>query len=389
MFTAEDRDGWVDFYQGAREVYAQLGARIDGDPLPWEPWPDGRDEVPGGVRSHRQSKRTTLTLQRAFLSGALVGFFGTKPKNLQIPSIAFADFKIAHTAFTLGGLELDPLWPDEWQSYNGDGFFVRTEQFRSWLSGSDWLDGGELPDMPCPHDSAPTRIATREPSQLSYVPLSEALSFMAFGLALGSERLTRALDWSLLMDGDSSRALSQLTEAVAVFCDTASAEPQVIRTRGKHVDGYAGEQAKGALLSNIEPVAFANYARFDAMHDGLAFGTGTSYQLTPVSYLFDQSRHDGYRNVVVHREDLMAAFPAGEVIEKPAIATTSTARAENECREWLSGEFAADPGKQRTKTEFKSAALARFSGRLSERGFIRAWDAVAPHAGRSKPGRKS
>lgn len=69
--------------------------------------------------------------------------------------------------------------------------------------------------------------------------------------------------------------------------------------------------------------------------------------------------------------------------------TTSTAGAEKECRDWLAGEFVRDPGKQRPKADFQSAALARFSGRLSARGFKRAWDAVAPDAGRSKPGRKS
>ena len=79
--------------------------------------------------------------------------------------------------------------------------------------------------------------------------------------------------------------------------------------------------------------------------------------------------------------------PAGEFASVAAV--TSTAAAENECRDWLAGEFARDPGKQRTKADFQSAALARFSGRLSARGFIRAWDAVAPDAGRSKPGRKS
>ena len=69
--------------------------------------------------------------------------------------------------------------------------------------------------------------------------------------------------------------------------------------------------------------------------------------------------------------------------------TTSTAGAETECREWLAGEFVRDTSKQRTRADFQLAALKRFSGRLSARGFKRAWDAVAPDAGRSKPGRKS
>jgi hypothetical protein len=68
---------------------------------------------------------------------------------------------------------------------------------------------------------------------------------------------------------------------------------------------------------------------------------------------------------------------------------TSTVSAEKECQEWLKTEFTADPDKKRRKPDFQSAALTKFGPRLSVRGFQRAWDAVAPQAGRSKPGRKS
>ncbi len=87
--------------------------------------------------------------------------------------------------------------------------------------------------------------------------------------------------------------------------------------------------------------------------------------------------------------DIMRVPLTSEASGSCSSAVTSTAKVESECRDWLLSEFAADPDRQRTKADFKSAALARFSGRLSQRGFIRAWDAVAGQAGRSKPGRKS
>lgn len=62
--------------------------------------------------------------------------------------------------------------------------------------------------------------------------------------------------------------------------------------------------------------------------------------------------------------------------------------AESACRAWLTDEFAADPDRTRKKIEFSVSARARVPG-LSERAFIRAWNAVAPQAGRSTPGRKS
>lgn len=68
---------------------------------------------------------------------------------------------------------------------------------------------------------------------------------------------------------------------------------------------------------------------------------------------------------------------------------TSTAGAEKECQEWLKNGFADDHKNRRSKSQFQSGAQAIFGPRLSVRGFLRAWDAVAPQAGRSKPGRKS
>lgn len=68
---------------------------------------------------------------------------------------------------------------------------------------------------------------------------------------------------------------------------------------------------------------------------------------------------------------------------------TSTVGAERECEEWLTKGFANDPQNKRSKRQFQSDAKAAFGPRLSVRGFLRAWDAVAPQAGRSKPGRKS
>ena len=89
--------------------------------------------------------------------------------------------------------------------------------------------------------------------------------------------------------------------------------------------------------------------------------------------------------------EIVAAFPviSPAPVAVDAVMVASTAGAENECRDWLGREFAADPDKQRTKADFQAAALGKFPGRLSVRGFIRAWDAVAPQSGRSKPGRKS
>ncbi len=89
--------------------------------------------------------------------------------------------------------------------------------------------------------------------------------------------------------------------------------------------------------------------------------------------------------------DALGEEPEGQsgAIDNSAKAVTSKVKAENECQNWLATEFAADAEMRRTKADFQRSALEKFQGRLSVRGFLRAWYAVAPQAGRSKPGRKS
>lgn len=90
------------------------------------------------------------------------------------------------------------------------------------------------------------------------------------------------------------------------------------------------------------------------------------------------------------RRDILDRWPAPAVPQReiPAIAH-STTTAEKECREWLSEEFAADPDRRRSKKDFREAALAAFSGRLSERGFnLRVWPELARDHGRDGAGAK-
>ena len=51
----------------------------------------------------------------------------------------------------------------------------------------------------------------------------------------------------------------------------------------------------------------------------------------------------------------------------------STIGAIGDCREWLKGLMEAGP-KENLKSEYRAEALVKYKGRLSGRGFIRAWD---------------
>ena len=99
---------------------------------------------------------------------------------------------------------------------------------------------------------------------------------------------------------------------------------------------------------------------------------------------------DGADEIRFLRRDILDRWPAQPVDQQvaPSIGH-STTTGEQECREWLAKEFAADPDRRRSKKDFREAALATFPGRLSERGFnLRVWPDLARDHGRDGAGAK-
>lgn len=94
------------------------------------------------------------------------------------------------------------------------------------------------------------------------------------------------------------------------------------------------------------------------------------------------------------RDDVLVQFPPigsilGANLDDGSVHVISTGKTENECRDWLRREFAADPRKNRTKAEFRKAAMVAFAGRLTERGFnLRVWPTIAQADGRVVAGAK-
>lgn len=99
---------------------------------------------------------------------------------------------------------------------------------------------------------------------------------------------------------------------------------------------------------------------------------------------------DGADEIRFLRRDILDRWPAPTADQREAsIIEHSTTTGERDCREWLAKEFAADPEKRRSKKDFREAALAAFSGRLSERGFnLRVWPELARKHGRDGAGAK-
>lgn len=99
---------------------------------------------------------------------------------------------------------------------------------------------------------------------------------------------------------------------------------------------------------------------------------------------------DGADDIRFLRRDIIERWPPLENAPSEMVQTTrSTAAAELECQKWLLREFAADPDKLRSKSDFRDAALAVFADRLSARGFdTRVWPALAATHGRDGAGAK-
>jgi len=71
------------------------------------------------------------------------------------------------------------------------------------------------------------------------------------------------------------------------------------------------------------------------------------------------------------------------------VAAQSSVKAEEECRLWLVQQFELDPQRLRPKASFRTAALEKFEGRITERGFNhRVWPQLAAQHGRDASGAK-
>ena len=115
------------------------------------------------------------------------------------------------------------------------------------------------------------------------------------------------------------------------------------------------------------------------------FLNGTDYSIpeyrpSPAYASFTLTWPDGAHNLKFLREDVLAKWP---VLNSRVAALAP----QQLCEDWLREVWADDGHIWLTKDEYCTDARTHFQG-LSERGFKRAWDAVAPNFGMNKPGRK-
>lgn len=307
--------GWVDGFICARRLFARLQTEgANADPAPWhnvvnaDYWgPHFGKSVEEHVRNEKLIARLVAIIQKAAGSGKLAASWFDGLAFKSIPTQAFAHSRVVYNALLLGGFEVDPLWPDEWQPWSGHGWAIPKAQFEEWIGSDDPISMAGLPMTP---ETMPTgeivSIDSRNPSEAGRVPLSEAVTWIAFRVALDAERLERAIQWERLCSGDLQQT-QRMIEAASANLLKAGADGQV-SFFGRHVESY---ENKGQRTEQIDPLALIDYRQILITgHDHLYYGDGLKrwYQAKNDTQLRASERRDLFTNVTVARDALLKHF---------------------------------------------------------------------------------
>ena len=203
--------------------------------------------------------------------------------------------------------------------------------------------------------------------------LSEALTALAFNDPTPAAIVPDALKterWAC----SSAEALMRMNAAVHTLCDAGYRGD--VKIWGRPITRSQDVAPRLGIPKKLDQAECLHNRLFVPGRDGLWPGGDDEY----ADMFSAEASGGGFDEVRVDQAEF-DKFRATTV--KP------TSGAVHECVAWLLRQFAADPKKQMKKEDFKAAALVEFVGRLSGRGFDRAWAQVAPGADRDKPGPKT
>ena len=178
---------------------------------------------------------------------------------------------------------------------------------RLWVKRPDWevfLARTVIPDP------GQQRLPPSEP----FVTLSQALTWIAFGVAMDTD-LVHAL---LCLDSYGGRVPQEAIKDAVVQL-TANASGGNIAMRGKYWEGYRVEK-RTLLTAPIEAVKLADYRQFNYLRNELRYGDGLTWWRNPdgvTDRLVHGGRSDSFIEVSVDRADLLREYPFGNSSERP------------------------------------------------------------------------
>lgn len=337
--------GWIDGKVAVIRFCRLLEERLNtSDLAPWMEAPnvDQHCRLWGGseqeaVHSIRLNEHAVAVLHRAFLTGKLSASLFDGRAFKALPKAAFIHLCPARNAMQFGVMEFDPLWPDEWWLWNSKNWAVPKAEFESWMASDEPTRTEGLPaetGETC--DDMVTAFKVREPRDRKRIPLSEAISWAAFGLALEAQRFEMALHWDRLADGDLSEVQRKVTQVLADIM-AAGADGRV-SFFGRHVES---RHEKGATNVAIDLLQLDDYRASVIGRDDLLYGEGLHriYRTKNDSHWQPSERRDLFTQVTVSRADLMAIFPPPQQPLETVDRVVPMAGDEimEWCREWLAG----------------------------------------------------
>lgn len=300
-----------------RELHQHIKAALpEGDPAPWcnvsqaaiELFAAG--DAPGYIRTMKLQERSRLTMQRGLLTGELRAHFCDGLDARDVPGWAWVGTERNEHVWFEGRLPLDVFLPDDWQRWSAHPVFLNREAFMAWIEGQDLTDLAGLPTLPAPFDGAshPLKVRKRLPPDNPFVTLSEALSWIAFGFSMDNDQLDQAVQAHAIDGVDMEQ---ELATAVAKLASKAAGD--LIELRGKYVERRGADEAT-VRTKRIEPESFEDFAQFDILYDGLAYGSGLTWLQSgsALAHIFYDGQRDSFRKVKVKRADLMKQFPDAE-----------------------------------------------------------------------------
>lgn len=286
-------------------------ATVDTDPAPWfEVDPDavqrwGAGNPAGYVRWVKRDHAAARVLTQALIAGELSAHASKGHSTFDVAAWMWSDTWLDRRTYPDFRLHIRGLDPEEWQAWHDARLFLNEAAFNQWLSSQDFSRLQQYEEMrpAIDADERPSPTAFRLPPETPFVSLSEALSWIAFGISLEVGRLCRALKAEEL----GSDAPSRLAAAVRQLALHAS--DGGIKARGRYVANQLSRE-EGVDTKDIEPAAFSDFLAFHPAHDGLMRGTGILWGDEPYAFerILGDVKSDEYRSVLVRRADLMRTF---------------------------------------------------------------------------------
>jgi hypothetical protein len=219
---------------------------------------------------------------------------------------------------------------------------------RDWAAFVSSVQQGKMKIGPELTDSlvhaAPDPKEMRLPPTTSFVTLSEALTWVAFGVSMDRDQLHEVLNLDRFGGHIPQEALKNAAARLTLAGSGGS-----VGMRGKY-RAKRDDDEKSLLTTTIEPIKLEDYRKFSHLDDELRHGEGLLFWRagdgTALDYIFGSGRKDSYLHVKVNRADLLREFPPRgqsgrepEAIRWTDLDPPSLARAEQLVREAQADEW--------------------------------------------------